>query len=179
MKYYLCFYSVYSRSVRCRNLKKWHSLTTVSPTGSTNFSFLLKTQTGPGAQPASYSMGAEGSSLEVTRQGYEVDQSPPTSVEVKNEWSYTATIPTSLYGVDMGNFTFFFNFTLYGNLFFPMHASHIPPPHSIPFHKCLRKTVFCVLPQIEKKTVGGEVQLASFAPSIQWGTEITKLRKSC
>jgi len=83
-----------------------------TPTGSRYFSFLLKSQTGPGAHPASYSVGVEGSSLEVKLQGYEDDQSPPNSAEVKNEWSYTATPPTSLHGVDMGNFTFFFFSTL-------------------------------------------------------------------
>ena len=64
-----------------------------TPTGYRYFSFLLKSQTGPGAHPASYSLGVEGSSLEVKLQGYEDDQSPPNSVEVKNEWSYTATPP--------------------------------------------------------------------------------------
>ena len=89
-------------------LKKMTQTPNGTPTGSRYFSFLLKNQTGPGAHPASYSVGVEGSSLEVKLQGYEDDQSPPNSVEVKNEWRYTATPPTSLHCVDMGNFTFLF-----------------------------------------------------------------------
>ena len=130
--------------------KKWHSLTMESPTRSRYFSFHLKSQTGPGAHPASYSVGAEGSSLEVKRQGYEVDQSPPTSVEVKNEWSYTVTPPTCLHGVDMGNFTLFQLYPLRHSLL--SHACISYSPHSTPFHNCVRKTVFCVLPQTVKNT---------------------------
>jgi hypothetical protein len=129
-----------------------------SPTGSRYFSFLLKSQTGPGAHPASYSVGAVDSSLETKRQGYEVDQSPPTSVEVKNEWSFTTTPPTCLHGVDMGNFT------LYG-IFFPMHASHIHPIRSPSTTACVKLySVFC---HKSRRTQRGVVQLSSFAPSIQ------------
>jgi len=38
-------------------------------------------------------------SLGVKRPGREADQSPPSSVEVKNAWSYTSTVPIRLHGV--------------------------------------------------------------------------------
>jgi hypothetical protein len=34
-----------------------------------------------------------------------VNHSPPSSVEVKNEWSYTFTPPLRLHGLDRDNFT--------------------------------------------------------------------------
>ena len=37
--------------------------------------------------------------------GCEVNHPPSTSVEVKNEWSYTSTLPIWLHGVDMENFS--------------------------------------------------------------------------
>jgi len=42
----------------------------------------------------------------VKRQGREVDPSPPSSDEVKKEWSYTSTPPIRLHGLDRDNFTF-------------------------------------------------------------------------
>jgi hypothetical protein len=38
-------------------------------------------------------------SLRVKRPVREADHSPPSSVEVKNEWSYTSTLPIHLHGV--------------------------------------------------------------------------------
>ena len=38
----------------------------------------------------------------------EVDHSPPSSVEVKNEWSYTSVPSIYLYGLDRDTFTFTF-----------------------------------------------------------------------
>jgi hypothetical protein len=38
-------------------------------------------------------------SLGVKRPGREADQSPPSSAEVKNMWSYTSTPPICLHGV--------------------------------------------------------------------------------
>ena len=35
----------------------------------------------------------------------EVNHSPTTSAEVKNEWSYTSTLPIWLHGVDIENFS--------------------------------------------------------------------------
>jgi hypothetical protein len=44
--------------------------------------------------------------LLVKRLGCEVNQSPTSSAEVKNEWSYTSTPPICLHGVDRENFVF-------------------------------------------------------------------------
>jgi hypothetical protein len=40
--------------------------------------------------------------------GREMNQSPPPSAEVKNEWSYTVAPPVRLHGVDKENFTIYF-----------------------------------------------------------------------
>jgi hypothetical protein len=58
------------------------------PAGAGNFSLHHRVQNGSGAYPASYP-GAL--SLQVKRPGREADYSPPSSPEVKNEWSYTST----------------------------------------------------------------------------------------
>jgi hypothetical protein len=36
----------------------------------------------------------------IKRPGLDVDRSPPSNAEVKNEWSYTSTPPICLYDVD-------------------------------------------------------------------------------
>jgi hypothetical protein len=43
---------------------------------------------------------------EVKQPGHEVDHSPPSSVEVKNEWSYASAPPLFLQAVKRGKFTF-------------------------------------------------------------------------
>jgi len=48
----------------------------------------------------------QGSLLEVKHPGCDVDHSPPSSAEMKNELSYTFTLLICLYGVDRDNFTF-------------------------------------------------------------------------
>jgi hypothetical protein len=54
-------------------------------------------------------------SLGVKRQGREVDHSPPSSTEVKNEWSYTSTPPTPLHGVVLSlRKKYMENFIFYG-----------------------------------------------------------------
>jgi hypothetical protein len=40
----------------------------------------------------------------VKRLGCEIDRSPPSSAEVKNEWGYTHTPPICLHGEDRGNY---------------------------------------------------------------------------
>ena len=50
--------------------------------------------------------GYQGSFLEVKQPGYEVNHSPPTSVKVKTDGSYTSYI-ICLHGMDGENFTFF------------------------------------------------------------------------
>jgi hypothetical protein len=44
--------------------------------------------------------------LLVKRPGCEVNQSPTSSAEVKNEWSYTSTPLICLHGIDRDNFVF-------------------------------------------------------------------------
>jgi hypothetical protein len=67
--------------------------------GAENFSLHHRVQRGSGAHPASYPMGTGTLSLGVKRPRREADHSPPSSAEVKNEWSYTSTPPIRLHGV--------------------------------------------------------------------------------
>jgi hypothetical protein len=43
----------------------------------------------------------------VKKPNHEVDHSPPSSAEVKNEWIHTSTHPICLYRMDRHNFTFY------------------------------------------------------------------------
>jgi hypothetical protein len=56
------------------------------------------------AHPASSSMGTEGSFLAVKRLKREAKQLPPSSVMVKNDWSYKSTRPIRHHGVHTENF---------------------------------------------------------------------------
>jgi hypothetical protein len=69
------------------------------PTGAGDFSLHHRIQNGSGAHPASYPMGTSGSFHGVKQPEREADHSPPSSVEVKNAWSYTSTPPVRLHGV--------------------------------------------------------------------------------
>jgi hypothetical protein len=60
--------------------------------------FFEHVQTGPGAHPASCTMGT-GSFPGVKRPGRGGDHPPPSSAEVTNEWSYTSTPPLGLRGL--------------------------------------------------------------------------------
>jgi hypothetical protein len=64
------------------------------------FIFSKNTQTGSGTHPASYSMGTW-----IKQAGREVNHSPPSSVEVKNDWTCTTAPPIRLHDVDRVNFT--------------------------------------------------------------------------
>jgi hypothetical protein len=44
--------------------------------------------------------------LRIKGPGHEVDHLPPSSAEVKNEWSCTSTPPICLYVVERNNFVF-------------------------------------------------------------------------
>jgi len=48
-----------------------------------------------------------GSFPDTQQLGCEVNNSPPSSVEVKNEWSYTSAAPIRLHGMNTENFTFY------------------------------------------------------------------------
>jgi hypothetical protein len=59
--------------------------------GAGDFCLHHRIQTGSGAHPASYPIGAKGSFPGVKRPGREADHSLQPSAEVKNAWSYTST----------------------------------------------------------------------------------------
>jgi hypothetical protein len=63
--------------------------------------YLFTTETGPNLQPTQPPIQwVPGTlSLGIKWPGREADHSPPTSVEVKNTWSYTSTPPIRLQGV--------------------------------------------------------------------------------
>jgi hypothetical protein len=84
------------------------------PAEAGNFSLLHRVQTGSGTHPASYPRGTRGSFPGVKQPRREADHSLPSSVKVKNAWSYTSTPPVCLHGVVLSygkqrdNFTFTF-----------------------------------------------------------------------
>jgi len=51
--------------------------------------------------------GYRASSPGIRRPGHDVNHSPPSSTEAKNEWSYASTPPVRLRDVDSKHFTFF------------------------------------------------------------------------
>jgi hypothetical protein len=61
------------------------------------FTTASRTALGPTQPPIQWVPGTL--SLRVKRQGREADHTPPSSAEVKNEWSYTSTSPIRLHGV--------------------------------------------------------------------------------
>ena len=65
------------------------------------------------ANPDSHSVGTGFLLRGVKLPGYAGDHSPPSSAEVKNEWSYTPIPPICLQGVDRDNFTFYSFFTTF------------------------------------------------------------------
>jgi hypothetical protein len=54
------------------------------PAGAGDFSLLHRVDTGTGAYPASYAVGAGALSPRVKRRRREADHSPPSSIEVNN-----------------------------------------------------------------------------------------------
>jgi len=56
-----------------------------------DFSLLQNAKTVSGAHTASCSMGTGGSFSGVKRRERDVNQAPPSSAQLKNEWSYTST----------------------------------------------------------------------------------------
>jgi hypothetical protein len=74
--------------------------------GVRDFSLLQNLQIGSGAQPDSCSLGTGVLSQDVKRLWHEVNHSPPSSAEVKNEWSYTSAYTRCLPGVERENITF-------------------------------------------------------------------------
>jgi hypothetical protein len=68
--------------------------------GGARFSVLV--QTGPGAHPASCTMGTTSNYGGVKRPGLGVDQPPPLAPRLKKEYSYTSTPPLGLHGLFYG-----------------------------------------------------------------------------
>ena len=68
-----------------------------SQQGQEIYLFSKTVQTGSRAQRASYSRGTGVFSRVVKRPRREVDHSPPSSAEVKNEWRDTSTPPICLH----------------------------------------------------------------------------------
>jgi hypothetical protein len=62
------------------------------------FSLLHVVQTGSGAHPAFYLVGAGGSFPGLKRQWREADHSPPASAEIKKMWICTSSPPLRLHG---------------------------------------------------------------------------------
>jgi hypothetical protein len=90
----------------------------LSPDRGGNLTLHHHIQTSSEAHPASYPMGTRGSSLGVKQPGCEADDSPPSSVKVKNVWSYTSISPNtpSRHSDQLkhwGNFTFTFKKHVY------------------------------------------------------------------
>ena len=75
----------------------WNSIVGIATRyGMVGMKFSAPVQTGPGAHPASYTMGT-GSFPGVKRPGHGSDQPPPTSVEVKKRvelYLYSPTGPS-------------------------------------------------------------------------------------
>jgi len=72
------------------------------------FLFPKTLQIGCEAPQASYSVGTLGCFPGVRRREHEVNHSPPSIAEVKNEWRYTSASPICLHGVGRENITFTF-----------------------------------------------------------------------
>ena len=73
--------------------------------GMRDSSLLQMVHTSSGGLPSPLFSGYEGSLLGVKRSGCDVDHFPPSSAEVKNEWSYTSSPPIYLHRLDMAKFT--------------------------------------------------------------------------
>jgi len=68
------------------------------------FLFFSNMQIGSWVHTASCSIGTTALSLEIKQPKHEADHSPPSSVEVKNEWNYASAPPICLYGTVRDNF---------------------------------------------------------------------------
>ena len=65
-----------------------------------DFYFLQIVETDSGAHPASCAVGTGVLSWGINRLRCDVEQSSPSSAEVKNEWRYTSTPSIYLHGAD-------------------------------------------------------------------------------
>jgi hypothetical protein len=77
---------------------KFHALCVVAPEDpNVSKGHVSRTALGPTQPPIHWVLGAL--SLGLKRPGREADNSPPSSIEVKNVWSYTSTPSIRLRGV--------------------------------------------------------------------------------
>jgi len=74
--------------------------------GKTDFSFVQNAQAGSGVLPSLLFKGYRSSFSEIKRPGSDVHNSPSSSAEVKNEWSYTSSSSPWLHGLDRINLSF-------------------------------------------------------------------------
>jgi hypothetical protein len=77
-----------------------------------DLSLLQNVQTVSGAHRVSYSMSTGVLSPGAKRPGREVNHSPPSSAEVKNEWSYSSSPSIRLHSMDRDNFALTFKVIL-------------------------------------------------------------------
>jgi hypothetical protein len=101
----LHFNEVYITYVIAQSVLRWARGWTIGVLGFDSrrrmgiflFTTASRTALGPTEPPIQWVPGPL--SLEVKRPGREADNSPPSSAEVKNAWSYTSTPPIRLHGV--------------------------------------------------------------------------------
>ena len=77
-----------------------------NPSRERGFSLHQNVQTDSGTHAAPYSVGIGTSFRRGKQPMSETDHSPPSSVEVKNEWRYISTPPLCLHGICKDNITF-------------------------------------------------------------------------
>jgi len=75
--------------------------------GVRDFSVLQNVQTGSGAHPASCSLGTGVLSWGLKWLGHYINHRPPSSANLKNEWSYTSSPFMCLNCMDSENFYIF------------------------------------------------------------------------
>ena len=89
----------------------------------------------------------------VERPGRDVDHPPPSSAEVKNEWSYTSSLQIYLNGVDRDNLYLQVTYGPPGHAFLPIRS-----PYKITYHSCGYRhghwrTIVAVFGLLERITV--------------------------
>jgi hypothetical protein len=90
--------SIISVVVRLQARQCWFQI----PSEARDLPLLQNVQTGLGSYPASYSIDTITLSPGTEQPSHVADHSPPSSVNIKNEWRYTSTPP--LHGMYMHSF---------------------------------------------------------------------------
>ena len=98
--------SLWSRSIIVRIATIWSGRSGVRiSVEKRDTSLLRNVQTGSKTRPASYSIFT-GGSFRVKCLGREVNHWPPSTAEIKNEWSHSSTTDMCVHSVDRKNFAF-------------------------------------------------------------------------